>query len=286
MPQPTSAHRAAEPEFAVDRGAAPPPAGWPALFERAGFSPTDARRAARSRRMREAALGFDLPLLPAGLKRPGLFIDIGANHGEWSDAALTLFPGVPLHAFEPDPETVKALRERIGARPEVVLTNTAIGAMAGPAPFHRYANSYGVMNSLSRLDPKLEAFYECPYAETVQVPVARLDDAAPANLARPLVIKIDVQGAESAVIDGGPRVLGSADIVIIEILFEPMYENDTVFCALNQRLTSEFDLALFNLGNLHRAPTGRLLWGDAVYVRPAASVGELPIGGDGRLTDF
>ncbi len=254
--------------------------GWQALFQRAGFSRTAALKAARSRRMRDAAYAFNLPLMPAGMKPPRLCIDIGANSGEWSAAALTLFPGVVVHAFEPDPDTAKILHRTIGAFPNVVCHTLAAGAAPRTAPFHRYANSEGVMNSLSRLEPDLARFYNTPHRETIKVRIARLDDVLPKRLPHPLVLNIDVQGNESAVIDGGRRVLGGADLVVIEILFVPFYKNDADFWTLHDRLTRELDLALFNLGNLHRAPDGRLLWGQAIYIRRGAMPGMPPVGGD------
>ncbi len=265
--------------------------GWQALFERAGLSPAEARRAALSRRMRDAALAFLLPLLPANLKRPAFCVDLGANWGEWSSAALTLFPGVPLHAFEPDPDSAKELLKRVGSDPHFVFHPQAVGSTPGVAQFHRYGKSYGVMNSLTRLDPEFVKFYDTPYEGAIQVEVARLDDVLPETLPHPLFVKIDVQGAEAAAIDGGRRVFRSVDIVLVEILFVPFYEGDADFWALHRRITEEFDLVLFNIGNLHRAPTGGLLWGDAIYVRPDPSVGEVPIGGSIflpslRLTDF
>jgi FkbM family methyltransferase len=254
--------------------------GWQALFKRAGFSPAAARAAARSRDMRDAALAFNLQLMPAGMTPPKMCVDVGANSGEWSAGALRLFSGVALHAFEPDPSSAKLLHDRIGASPNVTCHGIAAGAAAGTAPFHRYANSGGVLNSLTRLIPGLEAFYGAPYQEAIEIRVARLDDILPQALPRPLVVNIDVQGAEDAVFDGGRRVLGAADVVIVEALFVPMYDNGTNFWSTHQRLTSEFGLVLFNLANMYRAPNGRVNWAEAVYVRPGAAVGAIAIGDD------
>jgi hypothetical protein len=54
------------------------------------------------------------------------------------------------------------------------------------------------------------------------VPVVRVDDAVrERSLPGPYVLKVDVEGAELAVLDGSTEVLASADVVLLEVrLFE------------------------------------------------------------------
>jgi hypothetical protein len=65
-----------------------------------------------------AAQRAHLDLLPAWVDpRSGLFLDVGANEGEWTAAALEVFPGLDVITFEPGVEPRRILEQRFAARP-------------------------------------------------------------------------------------------------------------------------------------------------------------------------
>ena len=68
---------------------------------------------------------------------------------------------------------------------------------------------------------KLEALESGSYSEedwdVIPVEAVRLDDAVnAAELCHPILVKMDVQGAESSAIAGGPQLFAAADYVIME----------------------------------------------------------------------
>jgi methyltransferase, FkbM family len=57
------------------------------------------------------------------------------------------------------------------------------------------------------------------------IEVRRLSDVVrELNLRDPLLLKLDVQGFEDKVIAGGEDVVARAKIIIIEVSFQPLYE--------------------------------------------------------------
>lgn len=260
---------------------------WQSLFARAGFDEARAQLAAASHRMRRSAIDMLLPLLPRGMAPPGRLIDCGANRGRWTAAAHLLYPDVPIQCFEPDAGLAEGLRTRFATDSRISVYQVALGPTSGSADLNRY--SEGELNSLLPIHPRYLDLFGVAAQGIQEVSVEPLDRFETTGLG-PVWIKIDVQGAEHGVLDGGHRSLGRATLLIIEISFSSMYEGDADFWGMHRRLADEFGFVLYNLGNLHREPGPQLVWGDAIYVRPDAPAAE-PIGGDNfatalRLTDL
>jgi FkbM family methyltransferase len=142
--------------------------------------------------------------------RPDLFVDIGANYGTHS--LLFLVHGIPTITFEPNPEcnagfrklaAANAIEPRIepfalGAAPgEVVLTYPArdswLGAIGGA---NRDAAAAADMKS-------------------VRVQQRTLDDYAADMAGRRVLVKIDTEGYEYAVLQGATAVLKSIRPIVL-----------------------------------------------------------------------
>lgn len=156
--------------------------------------------------------------------QPGGIIDIGANAGDWSRMARSVFPGVPLLMVDGNPEmahTIRATAAECGA------PAAAVSALLGPdvrsdVPFHVLGTGSGVL-------PELTTFSR----EVRHLPMTTLDrvvgDAAQAPVRAPLLMKLDVQGFELEVLRGGARTLGMAEVVILETSVLPYNEGAPAF---------------------------------------------------------
>jgi len=138
-------------------------------------------------------------------------VDVGANMG-WHAVHASRHPAVEtVVAFEPDAFNAWLLERNLSINKvsNVVVCAHALGARPGLAKLHRYKPSNLGRHSLIAdygRDAKL-------------VPVRDLDGTLDdLNLAdrRILLLKIDVEGYEPAVIDGASRALIRADVVVIE----------------------------------------------------------------------
>jgi FkbM family methyltransferase len=145
---------------------------------------------------------------------PRVIYDIGAADGTWARFALGVFPEAHIVCFEPLTERVSALKQleseskgrvrflqfgvgdadvdlRIGVSESLFDSSFAYGAA------HSRIASVRTLETLLRTE-KLEL---------------------------PSFVKIDVQGFEKRVIDGGPSVFAHADLVLMECQFLPFCED-------------------------------------------------------------
>lgn len=137
------------------------------------------------------------------------FVDVGANIGSYTVLAGKVV-GAEVVAFEPLPATFEALRVNVainGIEGRVRTHNLALGAADGRL---RLTTDRDVMNHLVPDG--------ADYAgEVTQVPVRRLDDALEGFA--PHLIKVDVEGFETHVLDGGPETFADPGVqaVLLEL---------------------------------------------------------------------
>lgn len=132
------------------------------------------------------------------------FIDVGANIGYFTIvAALRAGPGGSVISIEPNQAVFGYLTANVALNrlTNVELHNLALGAHCG--------------ESRLRLHPRDDTQSRIDSTDGQPVLVRRLDDVVedrnPVSL-----IKIDVEGYEKQVIEGGPKTLGRADCVYLE----------------------------------------------------------------------
>jgi FkbM family methyltransferase len=198
-------------------------------------------------------------------------VDVGANVGQFALLARAAFPGAALHCFEPLPDWFAELERRLGAAPGVTLHRMALGDRAGTARMTR--NPYSPSSSLLEMAPRhVQAFPFTGGGEVLSVPLSTLDAAIEDGgvaLATPLLVKIDVQGAEDRVIAGGRGTLGRAAVVIVETSFEPLYEGQLLFDGVFELMRGLGFGYHGSLSQLTGPRDGRILQCDAIFLRQA-----------------
>lgn len=157
--------------------------------------------------------------------RPGeLFVDIGANVGSYTVLASAV--GANVICVEPVPRTFQALVDNLRLNDllgTVVAVNAAVGKEAGTLSFTSGLDS---CNHVSLAGD----------ADVIEVPVQTLDLLCEKRV--PAVVKMDVEGYEPAVIQGGLETLARTGAVIAEIS-----GHSTRYGASDQKvLTSLLDL--------------------------------------------
>lgn len=134
--------------------------------------------------------------------RPGMVVfDIGANLGFYSTFLARLVgPEGRVHAFEPDPFCFGILERRARAHPNLTVAQTALGDHEGRVTLY--------CNRLNRADNRIHDSLGGETGDAVEVPLTTLDRyCAEHGLERIDALKMDVQGAEVAVLAGMKEVL-------------------------------------------------------------------------------
>lgn len=160
---------------------------------------------------RSLALFQDL-FAPSG----GTYIDVGANIG------MTLVPlaadaRVRCVGFEPEPENFENLSANLAANcpgRAVELHNAAVFSRADRLRFGVSADNPGDNRIAST--GGAAALLDEAVRRYIEVEAVRLDDAVAGPLTGPVGVKVDTQGAEPFVVEGGARTLARADLLVME----------------------------------------------------------------------
>ena len=185
-------------------------------------------------------------------------IDIGANDGALGQALNTRFAFPVIHAFEPNPVHVDSLVAK-GCQ----VHQVALGDQPGEADL--LVTGYDAASSLFPITDFLQQqFPQVSFSHRERVRVARLDDEmAPIPGA---MAKIDAQGAEQSIIRGGPKVLGAAKVVLIEMTFAPLYEGGSLFEEVHDELVAiGFKMAGFDRQSTE--PDGKPMFAHCFYLK-------------------
>lgn len=165
---------------------------------------------------------------------PATVIDVGANKGQFSLAIRALRPAARIIAFEPLADAADKYADLFRGDGRVELHRFAIAEQEGAATFHVTDRS----DSSSLLPPGSgqSAAFGVSRARTMKVPVRRLDSLVRmAGLDRPIMLKIDVQGAELQVLKSCAD-LSEVDFVYVELSYVELYEGQPLLAEVSAYL--------------------------------------------------
>jgi FkbM family methyltransferase len=207
-------------------------------------------------------------------------LDIGANSGQFGLMIKRFFPQATVYSFEPLGDVYRELTANLkraqsedGAFSWRAF-NIALGDFNGTSKIQRSK----VSTDSSLLG--MTEFYKETHAQYAteskaiweeDISVKRLDDffkEESLDLKAELMIKMDTEGYEAKVIDGGTETLKKAKIVFTEVTFHnERYQGQILFDELYNRLK---DLGYRCYGFYHMAykfESGMPTYADAVFVR-------------------
>lgn len=226
-----------------------------------------------------ARMGFDVVRLKnsprhtlLGLKAMSIntIIDVGANEGQFAKEISHFFPNARLYCFEPLPSTFEVLNRWAHTQQGRVLTfNLALGGEEGQAEFfwhteHSPSSSLLVATNLSK------TYY--PFTarqKSVSVRVSTLDNILCSYLDTmepEILVKLDVQGYEDRVLQGGQKILARSSACLLEVCVDRLYERQAEFKMIVHFLGQ---IGFNYAGNLNQiyAEDGHVIFLDAVFVK-------------------
>lgn len=145
-------------------------------------------------------------------------LDVGGNVGEFAELARQAWPDARVTSFEPVPPCARENRRRAAGRWWV--EECALSADAGRATIRVCLNQPSASTMQEPGTTRLERFGIRDEFEELEVPVRTLDEFADVAGGRCLV-KIDVEGHELAVLDGGEELLRHVECVVVEVNQDP-----------------------------------------------------------------
>lgn len=165
--------------------------------------------------------------------RPGTLIDVGANKGQFSLLTRERCPAAVIHAFEPLPEAGDRFSRLFAGDARVTLHRVALGAEEGTHSF--FVTDQDDSSSLLRSTKAFNDAYHVHEAAEIKVEVRRLASVLDvAALPGPVMLKLDVQGAELAVLQG--MSLDGIDMIYAELSFIEFYAGAPDFEAIRAHL--------------------------------------------------
>lgn len=149
-------------------------------------------------------------------------IDVGANRGQFALIARHRWPDARLICFEPLSKPVAVLHRLLGEYAGVEIVQAAASAGAGTATIHvsRRDDSSSLLPITKHQSATFPGTEEIA---TEEVRTTSLDDYLGGEIARPVLLKLDVQGFELEVLRGAEGTLSSIDFVLVECSFQEFY---------------------------------------------------------------
>ena len=194
-------------------------------------------------------------------------IDVGANEGQFVEEILNIFPLAEIYSFEPLGDCYEKLMSNFRNNKKVHTYNFALGEQDGEITFSR--SSASPSSSILKMGDLHKKLY--PHTANLveeKVKIKRLDDVfADVNLENEVLLKIDVQGAEEKVIKGGSSVLKKANMIITEVSYATLYENQPLFRDMMNLLEKYGFSYIGNMEQFANPLTGAPLFADAIFVK-------------------
>lgn len=219
------------------------------------------------------------PLLPAPWSNQRIcFVDVGARGGppsNWTNFLNQIY----YVCFEPDPAEAETLRRFFGHSKhlEATVVEAALGSSRGSGELYltRYPPSSSFFQPNFEFLNPLSVSDGYRIEQRVEVDVLSLDEVLKTIGQQCDFLKIDVQGYELKVLQGGIKSLAQAMGCELEVSFREIYKNQPLFADIDQWMRAHG----FFLADLERfwwrrkamprplQERGTLAYGNAVYLK-------------------
>lgn len=155
-------------------------------------------------------------------------IDIGAYHGDVAKVLQYFFKDAEIYIFEPIEENYQITRKNFKSD-RVHINKIALSNNLGASEFYKNINNY----ELSSLLPFTQTSLKYEFAkklEKIKVNTTTLDKFfKKREIKHGVFLKIDTQGTEGLILEGGKEFLKKVSIIHIETSFEKLYERQMLF---------------------------------------------------------
>jgi FkbM family methyltransferase len=207
---------------------------------------------------------------------PDVIYDIGASNGMWSYNINRIFPQAQYELFEPLSETLAAYRETIEKQlatyPNFRLHKIGLGDTNDAQEMAVFTGGFGsTFLDIGRIKKRAGSSKGEKWLDGIaSFRVHRLDDfVAEQKLPTPKIVKMDTQGYELAIVNGGRETVKKADILILETWLYRGYGAATPLLHELMAAVGELGFVLTDFGDIYWGTGHRLTSIDAIFMRSA-----------------
>lgn len=181
------------------------------------------------------------------LKESNHFLDIGAHFGYFTLLASEIvgISGKVL-SFEPTSKSYELLELNITNLKNTEIFQKAVSNLKEPITFYEFPNLHSEYNTSDVTQFENESWFINSKPQKVTVQTTTIDNLTEDKGFIPTIIKIDVEGAEFNVINGGLTFLKNNNPLIVMEYLEPKRKNDTHKKALELLLSLGYYSYLIN----------------------------------------
>lgn len=197
-----------------------------------------------------------------------VLVDVGAFIGEFTATLAQRYRisrGVLIEAL---PRRVEQLKATFPP-PTFEVFGCVVSNRPGPIEFesNEVEGTSSILPMLRDLPQLAGTQMTCPTLARIQYDATTLDDiASQAKLNHVDLIKIDVQGAEQLVLEGGTSLLARTSFIWSEVSFQPLYRDSCTLQSLQAWLRGQqFEMIALEPGM--RSVHGELLQADVLFAR-------------------
>ena len=204
-----------------------------------------------------------IPYIPLGYLIN--YIDIGAHKGYFVDELSKYYSFKKVILVEPIAYLAEMLKTKYSSKGYIIYQNIISDIQSENNDFH--------VNELLETSSLFEFDYDMNELTNINTKLARIQNISSktlddifmdCKLTNIDLLKIDVQGAEHLVINGGKKTLENTRYIWIELSFKPLYKSSSVFGNIYSQLKKE-NFFLLEISEGHRGPRKELLQIDALF---------------------
>jgi FkbM family methyltransferase len=205
-------------------------------------------------------------------------VDAGAFDGDTAAFFLSLFPNALVHAFEPHPQSFSKLQKFKDTHilgKQISLYQNGLSAEDGYFQLTSFSSNDARSSTLKSINqdsssiknnyhPK-ENFFDY---SNFDVSCITLDSWHANQISRINILKVDCQGSELDILNGGKILLETEaiDVIILEIIFDDVYVLEEKYFSKIISLLYSYDFNLYDISHVYKElALSRILWGEFVF---------------------
>ena len=150
-----------------------------------------------------------------------VFLDVGANVGDWTNFIASRFSHFSGHLFEMSEATYKNLEKRFGNDKRITLNKMAVSDKDGTIEYRFYGENFGSNTTLQQ-----SSYFKRPSEILTAAAITGDSYCSRNNIKHVNFLKIDTEGADFSVISGFESYFHDKKVDIVQ--FEYGYTNGDV----------------------------------------------------------